>query len=80
MTKKQFLKKTATKTVNIWLWVVGIVASLGFATLFINGTFMNTFLGVLGLGFHKAVGWTLLILAGIAALLTLFQTLTKAMK
>lgn len=45
-----------------WLmWAVGLITTLGIAGLFLNGTFMDTFLGFLPLVVHQIVGWVTIV-------------------
>jgi len=68
MTKQKMARKKQNNLLNVLMWVVGVIASLGFAGLFLNGTMMETFLGFLPLFIHQVVGWVLIattIWAGI---------------
>ena len=67
------IKKVYNKSFNVIMWIVGIVASLGIGGLFINGTFMNTFLNFLPLLVHQIVGWTIVAATVLAVIAKIFR-------
>ena len=55
---------TLKKSINVALWVTGVVAAVGVGGLFINGTFMNTvLLNLLPKVVHTIVGWVTIVSA-----------------
>ena len=53
-------KKKQPKLLSWVMWIVGILVSLGIAGLFINGTFMDTFLSFFGQTIHSVVGYIII--------------------
>jgi len=62
------------KILDIAMWIIGVIASIGIGELFISGTFLNgTILGFLPLIIHQIVGWALIG----SAIITAFKKFTK---
>jgi len=68
-------KKLARKISNSIMWVLGTLITLAIAGTFISGGFMNTFLGVLPLIIHQIVGWFMIALVIIGALVWIIKKL-----
>ena len=55
------MAKRKNKFLDIAMWIVGAIASIGIGELFLSGTFLNgMILGVFPLVIHQVIGWALI--------------------
>lgn len=69
-------KITFKKSFNLVMWLVGVIVGVGVGGLFLNGTFLNTFLlKLLPLLVHQITGWLIIATTLIAAIAAIMKKL-----